>query len=319
MLQIIRSLARKSPALRAFVGRTLAGSGLFDWYFRGYRLGVYWQQRLALVAASPDNAFIPRVAGAGEIRRGTQLMHNGLRVAVGSYYGPEMAVMLKRNRGVHEPQEERVFQMVLPEMPEGASMLELGCFWAFYSMWFASVVKNPRCLLLETELFNLKNGQRNFSLNGFAAEWLHAHVGNTVDQCSSPPVITVDYILQKFGVGRLDILHSDVQGYEVAMLDGAAEALSSGRVRYVFISTHSSDLHAECEKILRAYNYVMLTSINLDDTFSEDGLIVARHPNYEGIEPVSCSRRSTKRETLSCPACATSSAGGHAIRILPPR
>jgi Methyltransferase FkbM domain len=299
MFQIIRSLARKSPTLRAFVGQTLAGSGLFDWYFRGYRPGPFWQNRTALVVASPDNDFIPRVAGAGEIRRGAQLMHNGVRVAVGGYYGPEMAVLLKRNRGVHEPQEERVFRMVLPEMPEGASMLELGCFWAFYSIWFASAVKNPRCFLLEADSFNLKSGQINFALNGFTGEWLHAYVGNTVDQSSSPPVITVDYILQKFGIKRLDILHSDVQGHEVAMLDGAAEALSSGRVRYVFISTHSNDLHANCEKRLRAYNYVMLTSINLYDSFSEDGLIVARHPNYEGIEAVSCSRRSKMLEVLS--------------------
>jgi hypothetical protein len=292
MFQIIRLLAQKSPALRGFVGQTLAGSGFFDWYFRGYRPGSLWQQRAALVVASPDNAYIPRVADAGKIRRGTQLMHNGLRIAVGSYFGPEMAVILKRNRGVHEPQEERVFQMVLPEMPAGASMLELGCFWAFYSMWFASAVKNPQCFLLEPDSFNLKNGQRNFALNGFTGEWLNAFVGDTVDQHSSPPVLTVDYILRKYGVRQLDILHSDVQGHEVAMLDGAREALSSGRVRYVFISTHSNDLHVQCEKRLRANNYMMLTSIDLDDSFSGDGLIVARHPNYDGIQPVSCSRRS---------------------------
>jgi hypothetical protein len=281
------------------VGQTLAASGFFDWYFRNYQLGSLWQRRAALVVASPDNAYIPRVAGAGEIRYGTQLMHNGLRIAVGSYYGPEMAVILKRNRGVHEPQEERVFRMVLAEMPAGASMLELGCFWSFYSMWFASVVKNPRCFLLEGDSFNLRNGQRNFALNGFSGEWLHAYVGDSVDQNSSPPVITVDYILHKFAIARLDILHSDVQGHEVAMLDGAKEALWSGRVRYVFISTHSNDLHAECEKRLRRFDYEMLASVNLDDSFSEDGLIVARHLKYKGIEAVSCSRRSKVCEVYS--------------------
>ena len=39
-------------------------------------------------------------------------MHNGLKIHLGSYYGPEGATQLIINKGVHEPQEEYVFQEV---------------------------------------------------------------------------------------------------------------------------------------------------------------------------------------------------------------
>ena len=61
----------------------------------------------------PDNAHIPRVPHAGRIENGCQIMHNGLKVSPGSYYGYFYRRMLLRNRGVHEPQEERVFALSL--------------------------------------------------------------------------------------------------------------------------------------------------------------------------------------------------------------
>ncbi len=278
--------------MRSFVGHSVAGSGLIDWYFRRYQPDPHWQARIEQVVSCPDNAFIERVPGAGTITRGTQLMHNGLLIGAGSYYGPENGVLLRRNRGVHEPQEERIFQMVLKDCPPGSTMLELGAFWSFYSMWFKSAVTDSRCILLEAEAFNLKSGQKNFARNGFTGEWLHAFAGGKVDLASVPPMLTVDHIMREKGIERLDILHSDIQGFESDMLAGANDALATGRVRYVFISTHSNELHRDCEARLTAHGYVILSSLDLDDTFSEDGVIVARHPSYAGIGPVECSRRS---------------------------
>ena len=64
-------------------------------------------------------------------------MHNGVLVQRGSYYGETATVLLELNRGVHEPQEERIFQEVLPYIPAGGSILELGAYWGFHSIWFA--------------------------------------------------------------------------------------------------------------------------------------------------------------------------------------
>src|SRR3954464_7231994 len=72
-------------------------------------LGRFWPQRYKDVLSSADNAFIPRVPDAGKVIDGAQVMHNGLRIARGSYYGYPITRMLRLNRGVHEPQEERAF------------------------------------------------------------------------------------------------------------------------------------------------------------------------------------------------------------------
>src|SRR6202043_1408570 len=44
-----------------------------------------WRGRIADVLACPDNADIPRVAEAGRKVDGDIVMHNGLRVAYGTY------------------------------------------------------------------------------------------------------------------------------------------------------------------------------------------------------------------------------------------
>src|SRR5215472_8508514 len=95
MLQSIRGIAQKNLALRKLIGYQLSSSGLFDNVIRNYKLSVDWLQRIEDVLRSADNAFIPRVKDAGVIRRGKQIMHNGIRIHLGSYYGPEYSKMLE--------------------------------------------------------------------------------------------------------------------------------------------------------------------------------------------------------------------------------
>src|SRR5258707_487821 len=95
-----------------------------------------WTTRIREGVAAPDNQFIPRCPEAGQLADAQLIMHNGLRVGALSYAGEGNRDLIVANRGVHEPQEERVFQEALKFMPKGATMLELGSFWAFYSMWF---------------------------------------------------------------------------------------------------------------------------------------------------------------------------------------
>ena len=113
-----------------------------------------WRRRIALVLACPDSDTIARVSNAGTIVGGYQIMHNGLQVLAGGYYGAPIREMLSRSRGVHEPQEERVFAEILRFVPEGGTMLELGAYWGFYSMWSARVVRGARCVMVEPDLIH---------------------------------------------------------------------------------------------------------------------------------------------------------------------
>src|SRR6185369_1534869 len=69
----------------------------------------FWENRINVVLQSPDNEGFERVSDAGKIQGDVQIMHNGIKVHVGSYYGDGNTSLLYRNRGVHEPQEEKAF------------------------------------------------------------------------------------------------------------------------------------------------------------------------------------------------------------------
>ena len=253
-----------------------------------------WAPRIRDAIASPDNAFIPRHADAGKIVNGEMVMHNGLRVGELSYSGPGNRQLMNENRGVHEPQEERVFQEVLKWMPPGAVMLELGCYWAFYSMWFYRAVPDARCFGVEPATENLEMGRKNFALNfGPAAPRValeQAYVGSAPGKnADGTPVISVDSFMATHGIDHLHILHADTQGWEVEVLKGAQKALSERKIDYLFISTHGNQLHYKCLKELRRLRFVILADIDYLETYSFDGLIVARREECPGAEPIELS------------------------------
>ena len=103
------------------------------------------QNRVDLTSSCSDCNKLPKVEHAGKIIKGNpsyQLMHNGIKVMLGGYHGEWMQNIISNLRGHHEPQEEIAFYEVLGFMPEGGVMIELGSFWAYYSMWFHAAVPN---------------------------------------------------------------------------------------------------------------------------------------------------------------------------------
>jgi len=257
-----------------------------------------WRQRIVDALACPDNSVIPRCAGAGSRDGGDIIMHNGLRVAYGTYgtYDANHTMrLLEENGGVHEPQEEIIFQQVLPLLPLGAVMLELGAFWGFYSMWFAQQVPQGCCFLVEPVWANLNAGRLNFSINRLNGTFINGFVGAKYrKQPFQAPVLSVDWIMEEHGLERIHLLHSDIQGFERQMLDGAANAITQGKVDWIFISTHSNDLHRECRDWLKERQWTIVADANLDDSYSVDGLIAAHRP---GLTPPTLHKISLKRQT----------------------
>lgn len=287
---MLRSLIRKNLFLRKLVAYIIAPSGLFDNYFKSYSLSTAWKLRLNDIISSPDNQFIPRVENAGQIDKGKQIMHNGLKINLGSYYGPEYSVVLFKNQGVHEPQEERVFNDVLNVMPAGATMLEMGAFWSFYSMWFNKKVVGAKNYMVEPDEFNLGQGKRNFRLNNMDGVFIKALIDNKSSINDGVITLSVDDIIKKYKIPFLDILHSDIQGYEFNMLQGAIESINNNKIGYVFISTHSNEVHYKCIQFLKQHNFIILSTADLNQTYSEDGLIVAVASAYKNvIQPINIS------------------------------
>ena len=78
-------------------------------------------------------------------------------------------------------------------------------------------------------------GMDNFARNGFQGEFIQAFVG--------AGKFEIDDFFRSRKIRKLDILHSDIQGFEVEMLDGARNVLTRRRANYIFISTHSQPIH----------------------------------------------------------------------------
>jgi hypothetical protein len=238
--------------------------------------------RFREVVSDPLNMLIDRVPQAGYIENDTVCLHNGLRVPFagpGAYYGP-FSQLLIINRGVHEPLEEFVFQEALKRLPEDASMIELGAYWGHYSMWLKLARPKAGVILVEPEPEFLKAGQANFERNGFKGEFINAFVG--------AGKFEVDEFFRTRKIKSLDILHTDIQGYETEMLLGARDVIARRRVRYLFISTHSQDIHNGIVTSLNNAGYRVEISSDFDtQTTSYDGFVFASSPEvapvFEGI------------------------------------
>jgi len=251
-----------------------------------------WDERVAEVLASPDNDLIPRHPDAGRIIDNSQVMHNGVRVVPGCYYGEFSRRMFREAKGVHEPQEERVFAAVLPHIPPEGVILELGAYWGFYSLWFATDVPQARCILVEPVNDNLDSARANFRLNGKSADFVVAGIADKPGRVRKVGVVTsVDALVDRFGLTRIHVLHSDIQGFEAAMLAGAQRALAAGIIDFVFISTHSQQLHHQCRSILEAAGFDIIADADMLQTYSFDGLLVAQRRGVAGPGPVPISLR----------------------------
>jgi len=225
------------------------------------------------VISDPINKKIKRSTNSGKTEYDYIYMHNGVKVYKDSYYG-NFSDILILNEGVHEPQEEYAFSAVLEKIKKkNPIMLELGCYWAFYSLSLLEKIPGAKCFLVEPGDSEIEAGIRNFRLNSREGNFVKDTVGNNG--------IRVDNFLYENSIDSLDILHSDIQGYELEMLQGAKNHLLEKKIDYIFISTHSYNLHNQCINFLKEVDYHIISSVNMDETYCCDGIIVAQNKNLE--------------------------------------
>ena len=270
------------------------------------------ERRIRMTVSCDDCQRIPKVPLAGQVLEENgnrvQIMHNGLRVVEGGYHGAWMAEIIRRLRGHHEPQEELAFFEILRHARPGGMMIELGAFWAYYSLWFARAVPDARCVLVEPDPNNLAIGKTNFSLNGVIGEFHQASVGRTSSPprpfpCESDgqnrpvPELCVDALIRDHRLSRVELLLADIQGAELRMLEGAAESIRRGLIRFVFVSTHHHAIsgdpltHQKCLQFVRDQGGHVLLEHSVAESFSGDGLLVASFdPVDRTLPPIQVSR-----------------------------
>lgn len=265
-------------------------------------LNMNENQRAHMTVSCQDTASIPKVKQAGlvivEGGKKVQVMHNGLKVSAGGYYGDWMVDIIKKLKGHHEPQEEKVFYHLLNRINKSKPvMVELGSFWAYYSLWFK--YKNPKgkVICCEPDPHNIKIGRKNMLINNFTEGeglvFYNSAAGRndgqkvTLDMDSKPGekidafIRSVDSISIEQKLEYIDILHMDVQGVELDALEGAVEVIKEKKVRFLVVSTHhyvfSGDpmTHHKCLRFIQEHGGTIITAHNIIESYSGDGLIVA--------------------------------------------
>lgn len=267
-------------------------------------------ERILIASQCRDCDAVPKVAGAGDItlRDGVpfQVMHNGLLVAADGYYGPFVTEMVRRLQGHHEPQEELVFKQVLETLGPKPTMLEAGSYWAYYSMWFLKERPMARAVCAEPIAHRRAVGTRNLAANGLVADQVAAAIAaadggivrfETGAEVETVALRSIDSLLSERGITHLDILHIDIQGFERQALLGAHDTLSNQRADWIFVSTHrhleegrTMDLHAACIELLSAHGYAIAAAHTPEESFSVDGLVVAKRPGAGGPEYIQLSQ-----------------------------
>lgn len=251
--------------------------------------------RLTVSCADCDE--LPKVRDAGQIVdcAGTtvQVMHNGVVVEAGGYFGDWMTEIIRCLGGHHEPQEELAFATVLDRLkraPGPLTAVELGSFWAYYSLWFLAEHPDGRVVALEPDPANLELGRRNFALNGRSGTFVHGVVGpnagtsrdfsNLDGTTSQVREYDLPSLLVETSVDRIDLLLCDVQGGEHDVLAPAAGLIAENRLRFAVISTHHHSISGDAlthQRVLeqaRALGGTVVVEHTVGESCSGDGLIV---------------------------------------------
>ena len=165
-------------------------------------------------------------------------MHNGILVEKDSYCGAWMTEIIRCLRGFHEPQEELVFARILDRLRSSEdcpSMIELGCWWSFYSLWFRKVFPASRVVAVEPDLEYLNLAKRHFALNHESADFVHGGIAagdaptlefqaQSDGRVRNVPKYDLAQLLEMHGLDRVSLVLADIQGAETPSSRGSGRS-----------------------------------------------------------------------------------------------
>lgn len=251
-----------------------------EWLDSQSRSPIYERVREGVCCTDTDS--IEKHPNAGKVFKDEpipyQVMHNGIKVTLYGYNGQWMSDLIYGLKGHHEPQEERAFYEVLKYIPKNAVMIELGCSWAYYSLWLNSQIQNAQNFLIEPSSDWINIGIQNFALNNKKGTFIQGYAGlfprdSTLTEGAKQ--ILVDEFLKEYNLEHVHMLHSDIQGQEFEMLKSATDSIRSKKIAFLFISTHSEGVHNDCLDFFKEHDYRVIVHHTPKESFSCDGLIVA--------------------------------------------
>ena len=262
-------------------------------------------RRIELTVSCRDADQIPKVDRAGEVVDvdgvQAQVMHEGSLVLADAYYGAWMTEIIRRLQGHHEPQEELVVHHMFDRLTSDVTIVELGSFWAYYTIWGLRKL-GGRAVLVEPDPANLEVTHTNLRLNGLSATVIPAAVGGSHGSttsliCESDniervlPTVTVPGLMDDHDLDRIDFLLADTQGAETDMLARSLDLIREKRIRFLVVSTHHHSIsgdpltHQKCLEMLEEADCHVIAEHAVGESYSGDGLIaVSTDPTDADME-----------------------------------
>jgi FkbM family methyltransferase len=274
-------------------------------------------QRISMTVSCKDSESMLKVPGAGEVFHqediSYQLMHNGLKVIQGGYYGTWMCELIRQLHGHHEPQEEKVFDEISKRASDDGLMIEIGCYWAYYSLWFVKDHPSRMAIGLEPDANHLVIAKKNAQLNNLDHQFrvIHGVSSSNSNEALAIrtesggelmlPGYTLQDLLSIAQMPMVEIAHCDAQGAESHVVDQIIELGKNHRLRFCVISTHAYEItgdpltHQTCLQKLQTAGAHIIAEHDVHESFSGDGLIAASFsPKDQHLKiPISCNRYST--------------------------
>jgi len=263
------------------------------------------ERRIKETISCKDCEYIPKIDKGGQIIDDGdgvkyQYMHNGIKIIEGCYHS-WMTTIIEKLGGHHEPQEEKVFFEILKHISPKATMIELGSNWAYYSLWFNKEIINARNFMIEPNLIKLEVGKKNFTLNMMEGSFQNACIGKEYieeyifkdwdNQEYQLAMVSIDYFIKKHRLNYVNLVHSDIQGAEIEMLEGSTSSIKNNKIGYFMISTHGDIIHKKCLKLLNKYEFKIIAEHLPSESFSADGLIAAASNSLNFSEKIKISKK----------------------------
>ena len=167
--------------------------------------------------------------------------------------------------------EESVLNL-LSQNKQNYSMIELGSNHAYYSLLFNSILKKYNKgainIMIEPDDCFYPLGVEHFSINDRKGHFYKSIIGKNkkVGQFSKEkaklnldhlPLVSFEELFSEHKLTNVDILHCDIQGHEVELLEEYLKWFEEKRFNYIFIATHEGyrNAHTFCKKQFNSLPY----------------------------------------------------------------
>ena len=161
------------------------------------------------------------------------------------------------------------------------TMIELGSNQSYYSLLFKHIlgVDNTLNIMVEPYLKYFEASKGQFALNNCDGRFYHrcigANWGNRKDVFDVPS-ITLHEILQEQNLNSIDVIQCDIDESELYMLESNLDFYKEHKTEFLFLGTHSIDLHSKCRDKLTNLGYTILLDHPTPDV-GWDSLLVAQY------------------------------------------